>query len=53
MPSPLTWVPRWRNGQPVEPPRFLEAETDEWLDPYGPDPIVFGDVPRVREGWLE
>ena len=49
----MTWVARWRNGQPVEePPRYLEAVTDEWPDPYGPDPVVFGCVPRVWDGWL-
>ena len=49
----MTWVPRWRNGRPVkEPPRYLEGVTDERPDPYGPDPVVSGDVPRVRDGWL-
>ena len=31
---------------------YLEGITDEWADPYGPDPVVFGDVPCVRDGWL-
>jgi hypothetical protein len=49
--QPTAWVPRWRNGRPSEEPRYLEAETDAWPDPYGPDPVVFGAVPRVRERW--
>lgn len=24
--------------------------TDSWPDPYGPDPVVFGRVPRRRYG---
>lgn len=24
-------------------------ETDDWKDPYGPDRIVFGSVPRVKD----
>jgi hypothetical protein len=47
----MTWVPRWRNGRLIEePPRCLEAETDERPDLHGPDPVVFGAEPRVN-GW--
>lgn len=50
----VTWVPRWRNGRLItEPPRYLEAVADEWPDPHGPDPVVFGAESRVREGWAE
>jgi len=34
------------------PVPYWERDTDDWPDPYGPDLVVFGAVPRVRDGWL-
>ena len=31
--------------RPAKHPRT----TDGWPDPHGPDPVVFGSVPRIRE----
>jgi hypothetical protein len=56
----------WRSlrkarAEPPQPERLPEAEmtalygeqvTFAWPDPYGPDPVVFGAEPRVRDGWL-
>jgi len=44
----VSWLPRWRNGEPIEPEPPIDLSAIP--PPYGPDPIVFGDQPRVK-GW--